>query len=194
MSVAAELLDAGCTCADCGVTLEHPTGFPTVCEGCQEADQTRPFQLLALDVASTTGWARAVEGEELTSGVVKLRCRTRNKVREPRGAKFSQLQAWLDEQEIPDQIAIERAGRFKSAAAAETIHGLLAIAEAWAYDHAIPLEYLSPGTIKKHATGKGNADKAAMIAAARERWPGVKLADDNEADARHIADCYLARA
>ena len=37
------------------------------------------------------------------------------------------------------------------------------------------------GTIKKHATGKGNAGKAAMIAAARAR--GFAPQDDNEADA-----------
>jgi len=35
--------------------------------------------------------------------------------------------------------------------------------------------------IKKHATGKGNAGKAAMIAAARAR--GFDPQDDNEADA-----------
>ncbi|WP_299363825.1 hypothetical protein [uncultured Paracoccus sp.] len=37
------------------------------------------------------------------------------------------------------------------------------------------------GTIKRHATSKGNAPKAAMIAAARAR--GFSPADDNEADA-----------
>jgi Holliday junction resolvasome RuvABC endonuclease subunit len=37
------------------------------------------------------------------------------------------------------------------------------------------------GTIKKHATGKGNAPKQAMIDAGRAR--GFDPADDNEADA-----------
>jgi Holliday junction resolvasome RuvABC endonuclease subunit len=37
------------------------------------------------------------------------------------------------------------------------------------------------GTIKKHATGKGNAPKQAMIHAACKR--GFSPADDNEADA-----------
>jgi hypothetical protein len=37
------------------------------------------------------------------------------------------------------------------------------------------------GTIKKHATGKGNADKAAMVAAMRGL--GFGPADDNEVDA-----------
>ena len=37
------------------------------------------------------------------------------------------------------------------------------------------------GTIKKHATGKGNANKDQMIGAVRMR--GHTPADDNEADA-----------
>ena len=45
----------------------------------------------------------------------------------------------------------------------------------------VPVVMLSPGEVKKFATGKGNADKAAMIAAARAR--GFSPADDNEADA-----------
>ena len=43
------------------------------------------------------------------------------------------------------------------------------------------VESVQSGTIKRHATGKGNADKDAMIAAARAR--GFSPADDNEADA-----------
>ena len=45
----------------------------------------------------------------------------------------------------------------------------------------IPYEGVPVGTIKRHATGKGNANKAAMIAAAKAR--GFSPADDNEADA-----------
>jgi len=37
------------------------------------------------------------------------------------------------------------------------------------------------GTIKRFATGKGNANKAAMMEAARKR--GFSPTDDNEADA-----------
>lgn len=43
------------------------------------------------------------------------------------------------------------------------------------------------GTVKKLATGKGNADKDAMVVAARARW-GHEPEDDNEADALWIAD------
>ena len=40
------------------------------------------------------------------------------------------------------------------------------------------------GTIKRHVTGQGNADKQAVIAAVRAR--GFAPADDNEADALAI--------
>ncbi len=39
-----------------------------------------------------------------------------------------------------------------------------------------------PGTLKKYATGRGNADKTSMVVAARERL-GYDGTDDNEADA-----------
>ena len=45
----------------------------------------------------------------------------------------------------------------------------------------MPYQGVPVGTIKRHATGKGNAPKEAMIAAARGR--GFSPADDNEADA-----------
>ena len=43
-------------------------------------------------------------------------------------------------------------------------------------------------TIKKHATGKGNASKEMMLSAARRRWPDAYIEDDNEADALWLLD------
>ncbi len=52
---------------------------------------------------------------------------------------------------------------------------------AWAELRGIPYEGVPVGKIRRHATGKGNAPKEAMIAATRAR--GFSRADDNEADA-----------
>ena len=41
----------------------------------------------------------------------------------------------------------------------------------------------SPTELKKFATGKGNAGKQQVLAAAQARWPEKKVIDDNEADA-----------
>jgi Holliday junction resolvasome RuvABC endonuclease subunit len=65
--------------------------------------------------------------------------------------------------------------------AAHAYGGFLAHLTAWCEHHQIPYQGVPVGTIKKHATGKGNADKAAMMAAVRAK--GFLPADDNEADA-----------
>ncbi|SFM91671.1 hypothetical protein SAMN05421863_106912 [Nitrosomonas communis] len=52
---------------------------------------------------------------------------------------------------------------------------------AWCEHHNIPYQGVPVGTIKKHATGKGNASKDEMIASVREL--GHAPIDDNEADA-----------
>jgi hypothetical protein len=70
----------------------------------------------------------------------------------------------------------------KSADIWAPIHGgLLATLTAWCEQHGIPYQGVPVGTIKRHITGKGNADKQAVITAVRER--GFNPADNNEADA-----------
>ncbi len=54
-------------------------------------------------------------------------------------------------------------------AVSEKQHGRVATLTAWAELRGIPYEGVPVGTIKRHATGKGNAAKEAMIAAARAR-------------------------
>ena len=51
----------------------------------------------------------------------------------------------------------------------------------WGELRGVPYEGVPVGTIKRHATGKGNAPKQAMIDAARAK--GFSPEDDNEADA-----------
>jgi hypothetical protein len=59
--------------------------------------------------------------------------------------------------------------------------GLMASLTSWGELRGIPYEGVPVGTIKRQATGRGNAPKQAMIDAARAR--GFSPADDNEADA-----------
>ena len=65
--------------------------------------------------------------------------------------------------------------------AAHVYGGFLATLTAWCEQHGIAYQGVPVGTIKRYATGKGNADKQAVIAAVRAR--GFEPADDNEADA-----------
>jgi Holliday junction resolvasome RuvABC endonuclease subunit len=80
-----------------------------------------------------------------------------------------------------DAVYFEEVRRHAGTDAAHVFGGFLATLSAWCEQHGIAYEGVPVGTIKRFATGKGNADKAAMIAAMRER--GFEPADDNEADA-----------
>lgn len=46
---------------------------------------------------------------------------------------------------------------------------------------------VAPGTVKKFATGKGNAGKDEMLAAAIKRYPSADVVNNNVADAVHLA-------
>lgn len=65
--------------------------------------------------------------------------------------------------------------------AAHVYGGFLAILESWCAANNLPLYGVGVGTIKKHATGRGNATKPDMIFAAEAL--GVAVTDDNQADA-----------
>jgi Holliday junction resolvasome RuvABC endonuclease subunit len=62
------------------------------------------------------------------------------------------------------------------------------VIEVWCSDSKIEYRGYSPKEIKKHATGNGNADKDAMVAAAEKKWPKVKIVDNNHADALWLLD------
>jgi Holliday junction resolvasome RuvABC endonuclease subunit len=68
---------------------------------------------------------------------------------------------------------------------------LLATLTAWCERHQIPYQGVPVGTIKRHATGKGNAGKAEVIAAMKAL--GHPVTDDNEADALALLHWALAQ-
>jgi hypothetical protein len=78
-------------------------------------------------------------------------------------------------------IWFEEVRRHAGTDAAHVYGGLMATLTSWAELRGVPYEGVPVGTIKRFATGKGNANKDAMIAAARAR--GFSPTDDNEADA-----------
>lgn len=80
-----------------------------------------------------------------------------------------------------DAVYFEEVRRHAGTDAAHVFGGFLAALTAWCEQRGIAYQGVPVGTIKRFATGKGNADKAAMIAAMHER--GFEPADDNEADA-----------
>ena len=137
--------------------------------------------LLALDLGTTTGWALHGLDGLITSGTVSFRPGRFD----GGGMRYLRFTNWLGELDrLSGPIAsiwFEEVRRHAATDAAHVYGGLMATLTAWAELRGVPYEGVPVGTIKRHATGKGNADKAAMIAAARAR--GFSPADDNEADA-----------
>ena len=99
--------------------------------------------------------------------------------------RFLRFKRWLTEVKNSgdgiDCLHFEEVRRHVSTDAAHAYGGFLATLTAWCEHHQIPYQGVPVGTIKKHATGKGNAGKQDVIAAVRTR--GHAPVDDNEADA-----------
>jgi len=104
--------------------------------------------------------------------------------------RFLRFKRWLTEMKQVagglDAVFFEEVRRHLGVDSSHAYGGYLAVVTAWCEHHQIPYEGVPVGTIKRHVTGKGNANKAAMIAAV-ERL-GFKPADDNEADALALLD------
>jgi len=137
--------------------------------------------VLALDLGTTTGWAlRAADGL-ITSGTTSFRPGRYD----GGGMRYLRFTNWLAEIErLSGPIAaiwFEEVRAQRGVDASHVYGGLMATLTAWAELRGVPYAGVPVGTIKRHATGHGNAPKAAMIASARER--GFSPADDNEADA-----------
>ena len=147
------------------------------------ADPSRDI-LLALDLGTTTGFALRGADGAITSGTAEFRLDRW----QSGGMRFLRFKHWLTEIKHQaggvDLVVYEQVRRHAGVDASHVYGGWLAILTAWCDHHGIAYQGVPVGTIKRHVTGKGNADKAAVIAAIRAR--GFKPVDDNEADALAI--------
>ena len=136
--------------------------------------------VLALDLGTTTGWA-SLAGGILHSGTASFRSGRYD----GGGMRYLRFQHWL-EQLAEDSgglraIYFEEVRRHIGTDAAHLYGGFLSTLTAWCEQRAIAYQGVPVGTIKRFATGKGNAGKDAVLAAMRQR--GFQPVDDNEADA-----------
>ena len=143
------------------------------------AEPTRT--ILALDLGTTTGWAIRDFDGLITSGTVSFKPSRYD----GGGMRYLRFTNWLTEIDRLsgpiEAIYFEEVRRHAGTDAAHVYGGLLAVLTSWGELRGVPYQGVPVGTIKKHASGKGNAPKQAMIDAARKR--GFNPADDNEADA-----------
>lgn len=147
--------------------------------------------LLALDLGTTTGWALRTPDRRIVSGSQSFKPQRF----EGGGMRFLRFVRWLDEMQTLSgglhHLAFEEVRRHASTDAAHAYGGFLGLLSAWCERHAIPYQGVPVGTIKKHATGKGNAPKDAMLATVRG-W-GYAPVDDNEADALALLHWAIAQ-
>jgi hypothetical protein len=136
--------------------------------------------ILALDLGTSMGWALRL-GTETHSGTVSFRPSRYD----GGGMRYVRFRSWLDrlaiERALPAAVYFEEVRRHVATDAAHIYGGFLAGLTAWCEELGLPYQGVPVGTIKRFATGKGNADKSAVIAAVRAR--GFQPADDNEGDA-----------
>lgn len=144
----------------------------------------QPRALLALDLGTTTGWALRLADGMVHSGSVSFR----GSRFDGGGMRFLRFRGWLDSVRADaggiEAIYFEEVRRHIGTDAAHLYGGFLATLSAWCEEHGIAYEGAPVGNIKRHATGKGNADKTLVIEAVRAR--GFDPEDDNEADALAI--------
>jgi Holliday junction resolvasome RuvABC endonuclease subunit len=144
--------------------------------------------IVAIDPGTNCGWAVKQNAKIIASGVWNLK----GSRFEGGGMRFVHFKSYLnklcDAYRPIDLVVFEEVRRHMGVDAAHVYGGIVAVLTAWCEVEKVPYTAIPVGTIKKHATGKGNANKDEMLQAANARWPGNAFTDDNEADARFIAD------
>jgi crossover junction endodeoxyribonuclease RuvC len=145
--------------------------------------------ILALDLGQKTGWAVHNTDGAIASGTVEFKPGRF----EGGGMIYLRFRAWL--QEVDETaggvgaVYFEEVRSHRGVIAAQSYGAFLGHLTAWAEMFKIPYRGVPVGTIKRHVTGRGNADKDAVIAGVRRL--GFDPADDNEADALALLDWAL---
>lgn len=134
--------------------------------------------ILALDLGTTMGWAMMTDGK-LSSGSVSFKPTHFDSA----GCRYTRFRRWLGTKGTCafDDVIYEAVRKHNGTIAGQTYGGFMATLQMWCDAEGLSYEGVPVGTIKKFATGNGNASKLAMVEAMEKR--GHKLQDDNEADA-----------
>lgn len=142
--------------------------------------------ILALDIGTQTGWALScvsTDTKQLDSGMQKFT----TKKKEHSALRWMRFKAWVN-QMISEKnihaVYYERVMNHAGIRAGHCYGAFEAIIEVACYTHNCEITGIGVGTIKKFATGKGNASKQEMVHAAYEA--GFAVRGDDEADAIHL--------
>jgi hypothetical protein len=146
--------------------------------------------ILTLDLGTQMGWAMKSQSQILSGTQSFKDTRFTGG-----GMRFYLFQKWLMSIHSTGSISevwyeeVARHGINNQTAVAHTYGGFLATLQIFCEDNKIPYQGVPISTIKKHITGKGNANKQMVIDAIKLK--GFDPKDDNEADALAILDYVL---
>lgn len=146
------------------------------------------MRILALDPATKCGFAL----QDGPSGVWDLSTK-RDQSAGMRLVKFKNHLSKLHKKRPFDMVVFEAARNagFKHQGALVVQAEIQGVLKAWCEIKEIQYTAYSPMTVKKFATGKGNAKKDVMIALAKEHFDEVEIIDDNHADALWILELAI---
>ena len=139
--------------------------------------------ILALDLGTQTGWSLLHHDGIITSGTLTFK----NDRYQGGGMRYLRFCRWLDDVKglaggTLGEVYFEEVRRHLGVDAAHVYGGFLATLTSWCEKESIPYQGVSVGSIKRHATGKGNASKQEVIDSLKAKGYRL-LADHNEADA-----------
>jgi len=146
-------------------------------------------KFLAVDTGGSCGWAYYADSV-ITSGVFNLVIRSTKKNPINYGNRYSRFYEALNQFKDAQAVFYENVVAHSGWAPAHSYGAYRGVLMLWCEDNNIPYFSFDVGTIKKHATGKGNSKKDLMIKEAQKY--SKTITDDNEADAFWILD--LARS
>ena len=129
------------------------------------------MKILAIDPGTHLGWA--ISG--LQSGTEDLSV----KRYESQGMRFVKLERFLDRvlSEDIELVVYEDVARHLGVRAAHVYGGIESSIQRMCEERGINYVGVPVGTIKKHATGKGNSGKEKMLEVARGLWPEANIQD-----------------
>lgn len=129
-------------------------------------------RVVGLDLSMT---GTGIAWRDGTTYTVKPKQDGDERLLEIRDAVADAIQQYLIDLVVIEDLPINA----KAAGITGMVHGAV---RAWLLDHNVPYTRVTPASVKKYATGKGNAGKPDMAVAAFKR-AGREFPDDNQCDA-----------
>lgn len=137
------------------------------------------MNILTLDCGTKTGWASMVNGR-VESGVQDFSL----KRGESKGIRFLRFNTWLNYmlELVKPYVVVYEMAHLRGGSATEVLVGMTTRIEEFCESKNIEYSSIHSKSLKKFATGKGNASKEDMMRAATLKT-GRVIDSDDEADA-----------